>query len=104
MEKICKRDPFSGKVVTGGIVTGKDSSWLMSWTINRQPHFKEQPKGQLVVWVYGLYGDRPGDFVKKPMRECTGAEMSDGVALPLGVPESEIEDMAPQQRPHHPPA
>ena len=27
--KICKRDPFSGKVVTGGIVTVKDSSWLM---------------------------------------------------------------------------
>ena len=24
----------------GGIVTAKDSSWLMSWTINRQPHFK----------------------------------------------------------------
>ena len=46
--KICKRDPFSGKVVTGGIVTVKDSSWLMSWTINRQPQFREQPKGQLV--------------------------------------------------------
>ena len=41
--------------------------WLMSWTINRQPHFKDQPKDQLVVWVYGLFtnfmprtaGDRP---------------------------------------------
>ena len=54
IEKICKRDPFSGRVVTGGIVSVKDSNWLMSWTINRQPHFKEQPDGQLVVWVYGL--------------------------------------------------
>ena len=67
IEKICKRDPFSGRVVTGGIVSVKDSNWLMSWTINRQPHFKDQPKDQLVVWVYGLFtnfmprtaGDRP---------------------------------------------
>ncbi len=60
IQKVCKRDPFSGKVVTGGIVTCKDSSWLMSYTLNRQPHFKEQPKDQLVVWVYGLFTDVPG--------------------------------------------
>ena len=72
IQKICKRDPFSGKVVTGGIVTVKDSSWLLSWTINRQPQFRDQPKGQLLVWVYGLFSDKPGDYVKKPMRECTG--------------------------------
>lgn len=64
IEKICKRDPFSGKVVTGGIVTVRDSSWLMSWTVNRQPHFKQQPDGQLVVWIYGLYVDKPGDYIK----------------------------------------
>ena len=35
--KICKRDPRSGKVTTGGIVTVKDSTenWYLSWTINR---------------------------------------------------------------------
>ena len=54
IQKICKRDPFSGRVVTGGIVSGKYSNWMMSWTVNRQPHFKNQPKDQLVVWVYGL--------------------------------------------------
>ena len=32
IKNICKRDPFTGKVVTGGIVSVKDSSWLMSWT------------------------------------------------------------------------
>lgn len=75
IKKICRRDPFSGGVVTGGIVTVKDSSWLLSWTVNRQPQFHSQPKGQCVVWVYGLFSDRPGDFVKKPMRECTGKEI-----------------------------
>ncbi len=47
-KNICKRDPRTGKVVTGGIVTVKDSAWMMSYTFNRQPHFKAQPEGQLV--------------------------------------------------------
>lgn len=94
IQKICKRDPFSGGVVTGGIVTVKDSSWLMSWTVNRQPQFKEQPKNQLCVWVYGLYTDRPGDFIKKPMRECTGIEIAEEWLYHIGVPEEQIHDMA----------
>ena len=72
---ICKRDPFTGKVVTGGIVSVKDSSWLLSWTINRQPQFRSQPKDHCLVWVYALFNDRPGDYVKKPMRDCTGKEI-----------------------------
>lgn len=75
IQKICKRDPFSGKVVTGGIVTAKDSSWLMSWTVNRQPQFRNQAKNELVVWVYGLFSDKEGDYIKKPMRDCTGQEI-----------------------------
>ncbi|MET0954732.1 MAG: oleate hydratase, partial [Cryobacterium sp.] len=72
IEKIAKRDPFSGKVVTGGIVTARDSSWLLSWTVNRQPHFKQQSPDQIVVWVYSLLVDTPGDYVKKSMQDCTG--------------------------------
>ena len=91
---ICKRDPFSGKVVTGGIVTVKDSSWLMSWTINRQPQFRDQPKDHCLVWVYSLFTDKPGDFVKKPMRDCTGKEICMEWLYHLGVPEEQIEDLA----------
>jgi oleate hydratase len=94
IEKICKRDPFSGKVVTGGIVTVKDSSWLLSYTLNRQPHFKEQPHDRLVVWVYGLYSDVPGDYVKKPMKECTGVEITEEWLYHMGVPLSEIHGLA----------
>jgi oleate hydratase len=96
IEKICKRDPFSGKVVTGGIITVKDSKWLMSYTLNRQPHFKSQPKDQLVVWVYALFTDVPGDYVKKPMRDCTGLEITEEWLYHMGVPETEIHDMASQ--------
>ncbi len=94
IEKICKRDPFSGGVVTGGIVTVRDSSWLLSWTFNRQPQFKTQPKDQLVGWIYGLFSDKDGDYIKKPMRECTGKEICMEWLYHLGVPTDEIEELA----------
>ncbi len=94
IKKICKRDPFTGGVVTGGIVTAKDSSWLLSWTINRQPQFKEQPKGHCLVWVYGLFSDKKGDYIKKPMRDCTGMEICMEWLYHIGVPEDQILELA----------
>ncbi|EXJ95791.1 myosin-crossreactive antigen [Capronia coronata CBS 617.96] len=94
IQKICKRDPFSGKVVTGGIVTVKDSSWLLSWTVNRQPHFKKQPRDQIVVWVYSLLVDAPGDYIKKPMQDCTGEEITQEWLYHLGVPVEDIAELA----------
>lgn len=94
IEAVCKRDPFSGKVVTGGIVTAKDSSWLMSYTLNRQPHFKNQSKDQLVVWIYGLYTDRLGDYVKKPMKNCSGYDITREWLYHLGVPKNQIDTLA----------
>jgi oleate hydratase len=94
IQKICKRDPFSGKVVTGGLITVKDSKWLMSWTVNRQPHFKEQPKDQIVAWVYALYVDKLGDYVMKPMQECTGEEITREWLYHLGVPVDDIPELA----------
>ncbi|TCN55949.1 oleate hydratase [Rhodococcus sp. SMB37] len=94
IQKICKRDPFSGRVVTGGIVTARDSKWLMSWTVNRQPHFKQQPKDQIVVWVYSLFVDVPGDYVKKPMQECTGEEITQEWLYHMGVPIGDIPELA----------
>ena len=94
IKNICKPDPFTGKVVTGGIVTVKDSSWLMSWTINRQPQFREQPKDHCLVWVYSLFTDKPGDYVKKPMRACAGKEICMEWLYHIGVPEDQIEDLA----------
>ena len=94
IKKICKRDPFSGHTVTGGIVTVKDSSWLLSWTLNRQQQFRDQPKNQLCVWVYGLFSDKPGDYVKKPMRDCTGREICMEWLYHIGVPEEDIAELA----------
>jgi len=93
--KMCKRDPFSGNVVTGGIITVKDSNWLMSYTFNRQPHFKSQPKNQLVGWIYGLNCiDTPGNYIKKPMKDCTGIEICEEWLYHMGVPVDQIHDLA----------
>ena len=94
IQKICKRDPFSGHTVTGGIVTVKDSNWLLSWTLNRQQQFRDQPKNQLCVWVYGLFSDKPGNYVKKAMRDCTGKELCMEWLYHIGVPEDQIEELA----------
>ena len=94
IQTICKRDPFSGHVVTGGIVTCTDSNWLMSWTLNRQQQFKDQPGNQLCVWVYGLFPDKPGNYVKKPMTECTGEEICQEWLWQMGVPEDRIAELA----------
>lgn len=94
IERISKRDPYAGKVVTGGIVTAKDSNWLLSYTVNRQPHFKEQPKDQLVVWVYGLLSNIKGNFVKKSITECTGIEIAQEWLYHMGVPVEEIPELA----------
>jgi oleate hydratase len=94
IEKIAKRPTRSGKVVTGGIVSVRDSARLLSWTVNRQPHFKAQPDHQTVAWIYGLFADVPGDYVKKPMRECTGEEITKEWLFHMGVPIDEIDKLA----------
>ncbi len=67
---------FTGNAAgTGGLVTFKDSNWLMSIVLAHQPHFVNQPKDVQVFWGYALFPDRIGNFVAKPMEECTGAEI-----------------------------
>ncbi|MFI6542481.1 oleate hydratase [Streptomyces prunicolor] len=73
-------EKFSGSEAgKGGLITFKDSNWLLTIVLNHQPHFREQPEDTFVWWGYGLFPDREGDFVRKPMRECTGREILDEV-------------------------
>ena len=94
IEKICQRELYTGKVVTGGIITARDSNWLLSYSVSRQPHFASQPKDKLVVWFYALFSDKPGDFIKKAMKDCTGNEIVQEWLYHMGVPESEITTLA----------
>lgn len=94
IEKISKKNPHSGSIVTSGPVSIKDSNWLLGYSISRQPHFQVQKANELVVWVYGLFSDKPGNYVKKTITACTGIELCEEWLYHIGVPENEIADLA----------
>jgi oleate hydratase len=69
----------------GGLITFPDSAWVASIVIPHQPHFIGQPENVEVVWGYGLAVDRLGDFVRKPMSECSGREIMTEVLGHLAI-------------------
>jgi oleate hydratase len=71
---------FSGSEAgEGGLITFKDSNWLITLSIFHQPFFPKQSEGVFVWWGYGLFNDRPGNYVAKTMAECTGREILEEV-------------------------
>lgn len=94
IEKVNKKDPHSGSIVTSGPTTIKDSNWLLGYSISRQPQFHNQKSNELIVWLYGLYSNTKGNYVKKTMPECDGIELCEEWLYHMGVPESEIKKMA----------
>lgn len=94
IEAISKKDPHSGSIVTSGPVSIKDSNWMYGYSISRQPHFHKQAPNQLIVWVYGLFSDKVGNYVPKTITECSGIELCEEWLYHIGVPEAEIHDIA----------
>ncbi|HZZ59737.1 MAG TPA: oleate hydratase [Roseiarcus sp.] len=70
MTKLTRSDPGSG-----GLLTLKDSNWVLSLSIFDQPEVLSQPPGTSVWWGYGLYPERNGNWVTKPMYQCAGEEI-----------------------------
>ena len=69
---------------TGAMMTFVDSNWLMSIVVPRQPHFADMPKETYTLWGYGLFIDKKGDYVNKPMARCTGKEILNELIHQLG--------------------
>ena len=44
--------------------------------------------------VYSLFTDVPGDYIKKPMKECNSKEITAEWLYHLGIPAEEIDDLA----------
>ena len=77
-------EDFSGNWTgTGGLVTFADSGWLLSIVMMHQPYFRGQSPGGPVYWGYGLRSDSPGNVVRKPMEQATGAEILEELAHQL---------------------
>lgn len=94
ISRLTQRKLRTGKVVTGGIITIKDSNWLMSFAIHRQPHYKEQNDQQTIMWVYGLLSNKPGNYIKKPIEQCSGQEIVQELLYHLGVVEEDIQEIS----------
>ena len=68
-----------------GLMTFKDSSWCLSTYVQHQPFFPGQPENVQFIWNYGLHPWNIGDYIKKPMNECTGDEILSEMLYHLGL-------------------
>jgi oleate hydratase len=77
------------KMGCGGAITVIDSSWKIGF-VPYGKYFPDQPEDVNVLWAYGQVSDVPGDYIRKPMRECTGAEMFAELLYHCGLSEEQI--------------
>jgi oleate hydratase len=70
---------------SGGLLTLKDSNWVISLSIFDQPEVLDQPPGTFVWWGYGLYPERNGNWHDKPMHQCSGEEILRELLQHLGM-------------------
>lgn len=56
--------------------------------------FKSQDKNLVLIWLYALNTNQPGNFVKKPMRAYTGEEVCREWLYHIGAPEERIDALA----------
>ena len=63
------------KAGTGGAISIEDSSWEIGFILHHKPFYPDQADDEEVFWGNGLFGERIGDYIKKPMCDCTGEEI-----------------------------
>ena len=57
-----------------GAISIMDSSWDISFVLYDK-YYPNQADDEDVFWFDGLWGERVGDYIKKPMADCTGEEV-----------------------------
>jgi len=83
---IQKLESLSGsKAGTGGAISIADSAWEIGLILHHKPFFPDQAEDEEVFWGNGLSGERVGDYIKKPMHECTGEEILTETLYHLGL-------------------
>lgn len=81
--KIRERYGYPKDSVTGAISV-MDSSWDISFVLYDR-YYAHQADDEDFFWFDGLWGERVGDYVKKPMAECTGEEAMKEFCYHLGM-------------------
>jgi oleate hydratase len=92
---IRKLEELSGsKAGTSGAISIKDSAWELGFILHHKPFFPDQADDEEVFWGNGLSGENIGDYIKKPMFECTGYEILTEFLYHLGLLEMKDELLA----------
>jgi oleate hydratase len=81
-----KLEELTGSVAgTGGAISIKDSAWEIGFILHHKPFYPDQADDEEVFWGNGLSGKNIGDYIKKPMFECTGNEIMTEFLYHLGL-------------------
>lgn len=73
------------KAGTAGAISVKDSNWEMGFILHHKPFFPDQEDDVDVFWGNGLSPHLVGNYIKKPMLECTGAEILTEFCYHMGL-------------------
>lgn len=69
----------------GTFISLKDSQWKLNLCVPPQPVFSKQPQKVCVLWGFAHSLNSKGNFVKKAMLECSGAEIMDELLSHLNL-------------------
>lgn len=102
-ENLAEQSPLFGR--PGVFYRGlPERSWFVSATatVERrevEEHIERltQRPEQTIVWIHALHSDTEGAYVKKPVTECTGVEITQEWLYHPGVPEDRIPEPAAQE-------
>ena len=82
-QRVYKKYGYAPNTTTGAI-TVLDSAWDISMVFYAK-YFPQQKENEQVFWFDALYGERVGDYVKKPACDCTGEEILTELLYHLGM-------------------
>ena len=83
----------SPPLIKNGCITIVDSNWMITFFVYGKKYYRNQPDDVDIVHGYVLYCmDRPGNFIKKPARDCTGNEIFSELLYHCGL-ENKIEQI-----------
>jgi oleate hydratase len=73
-------------VGAGAFISLPESEWKLNICVPAQPVFPQQPSTVRVIWGYAIHPWSNGKYVKKPMLDCSGAEITTELLRQLNIP------------------
>jgi oleate hydratase len=72
-------------LIKNALTTVVDSNWKATFFVYGKDYYRNQRPDQDILHGYLLWTDRPGDYIKKPVRECTGNEILSEILYHCGL-------------------